>query len=114
MKTPKPTERLKREKKKGRIKGIWVIPGILNKMAIKRAVRKLLAGPAKEIIAESFRGFLRLKGSIITGLPQPIWNINKARVPIGSRWARGLRVSRPSIRGVGSPSLSAARAWANS
>ena len=31
-------------------------------------------------------------------------------VPNGSIWAKGFRVSRPAALGVGSPSLSAARA----
>jgi len=35
-------------------------------------------------------------------------------VPSGSRWARGFRVRRPWALGVGSPSLSAAKAWAAS
>jgi hypothetical protein len=35
-------------------------------------------------------------------------------VPNGSRWAIGFSVSLPWRRGVGSPSLSAAKAWANS
>lgn len=37
-----------------------------------------------------------------------------ARVPSGSRWERGLRLSLPVTRGVGSPSRSAAKACANS
>src|SRR5258706_15185363 len=35
-------------------------------------------------------------------------------VPKGSRWARGLSVSLPCKRGVGSPRRSAAKAWLNS
>lgn len=38
----------------------------------------------------------------------------RASVPIGSMWERGFRVSLPSALAVGSPSLSAAQAWANS
>ena len=35
-------------------------------------------------------------------------------VPRGSRWASGLRVTRPWLWGVRSPSLWAAKAWQNS
>lgn len=78
------------------------------------ASRILLAGPAREIRAMSVLGFLKLWGSKLTGLPQPKPKNNSIRVPIGSRWARGFRVTLFCDRGVGSPSLSAVRAWANS
>lgn len=67
-------------------------------------------GPAREIKAASLLGFFKLKGSIGTGLPQPKRKINKAKVPKGSRWARGFKVRRSLILGVGSPSLSATKA----
>lgn len=50
----------------------------------------------------------------MTGLPQPKPRKRRARVPSGSRCARGSRVRRPWARGVGSPSVSAALAWAYS
>ncbi len=64
---------------------------------------RLEAGPARLIRAASLRGLLRLKGSNWTGLPQPKRVMSIIRVPRGSRWATGFRVSLPWERGVGSP-----------
>ena len=50
----------------------------------------------------------------MTGLPQPKRAIKSMRVPMGSKWERGFRVSLPWERGVGSPRRSAAKACANS
>lgn len=74
----------------------------------------LETGPARAIKLVSFLGFLRLKMSNCTGLPQPNPKNRRVKVPRGSRWARGLRVNLPWDLGVGSPSLSATRACANS
>jgi len=75
---------------------------------------RLLVGPAKEMRAESFLGFLRLKGSKGTGFPQPKRKKTSMRVPMGSRWAKGLRLILPNNLAVGSPSLSDTQAWADS
>lgn len=47
-------------------------------------------------------------------MPQPILKTNKVKRPSGSICFSGFNVSRPYILAVGSPSLSATRAWANS
>ncbi len=78
------------------------------------AARIFAAGPASEMIAPSRRGFFRLYGSNWTGLPQPNRIRIRRIVPNGSRCARGLSVSLPCIRGVGSPRRSAVHAWENS
>lgn len=87
---------------------------ILHINAKMIAKRKLLRGPAREVIIISRLGWRKLKGSMGTGLAQPIVGIpvkalNKGRrmVPIGSAWANGFKVKRPNDLGVGSPSLSA-------
>ena len=74
------------------------------------AIVRLAKGPARETIISSRRGWRKLKGSIGTGLAQPMVGMpvkmlirGKIIVPKGSRWALGLRVSRPRDRGVGSP-----------
>src|SRR4030066_2202670 len=53
-------------------------------------------------------------GLIWTGLAQPKPTAISINEPIGSRCANGLSVRRPSVRGVGSPNLSAVQACANS
>ncbi len=114
LKIAKPTERIMVVRSRvGRI-GTCITPGKRRRELKMPAKTRLLAGPAKEIKAVSRRGSLRLKGSMGTGLPQPIWKIKRAKVPIGSRWAIGFKVSRSLTRGVGSPNLSATQAWANS
>lgn len=80
----------------------------------KAAKMRLLVGPARAIRAESRLGCLRLKGSKGTGLPQPKRKMRSIKVPIGSRCFRGLSEILPAREGVGSPSLSATRAWLNS
>jgi len=75
---------------------------------------KFEAGPARAIRAESRLGCLKLKGSKGTGLPQPNLKSTSMIEPTGSRWAMGFKVTLPWREGVGSPSLSAIKAWANS
>jgi len=50
-----------------------------------RARRMLLRGPAKEMMAISRRGWLRLEVMVSTGLPQPKPKKRRAREPRGSR-----------------------------
>lgn len=85
------------------------LPAPRKPATIERRVARmmLLAGPASAIKAVSRLGFLKLYGSNSTGLPQPKPTIRIKRVPRGSRWARGSRVTRPLARGVGSPRVSA-------
>lgn len=84
---------------------------VKERRRLRRRVRRmLLRGPAKEMMAMSRRGRLRLEAMVSTGLPQPKPKKRRAREPRGSRWAKGLRVRRPLERGLGSPSRSAARA----
>lgn len=78
------------------------------------ANNKFDIGPAKDIKAASLFGFFKLKGLKGTGLPQPNPMNNKSIVPIGSKWAFGLRVKRPISLAVLSPSLSATNACENS
>ena len=63
-------------------------------IAAADALIKFDAGPASPISIASRRGFFKLNGSNWTGRPQPNLNKININVPIGSRWARGLRVSR--------------------
>lgn len=118
-------KRLKKQSKKLAIAIIWkgkkrleVLGKNLEKREKKNPIRKLLRGPAKETFRIPFRGFLKKKGLTGTGFAQPIKgplprvaikrkNGTKT-VPIGSMWAKGLRVNLPSIFAVGSPSESAA------
>jgi len=92
---------------KGRAESLRMIDRRLAKI-------RLLVGPARAIRAESRLGWRRLKGSKGTGLPQPKRKTRSIKVPIGSRCLRGLREILPSRLAVGSPSLSAIKAWANS
>lgn len=69
---------------------------------------RLLAGPAKEIRAESRLGEAKLYGSTCTGFPHPNPKTKSRRVPIGSKCDKGFKVSLPLALAVGSPSLSAA------
>jgi len=64
----------------------------------------LAAGPAKPMMAVSRWGFLRLYGSNGEDFPQPKAPVKIIiRVPTGSEWARGFKVTRPRDLGVGSP-----------
>jgi hypothetical protein len=63
----------------------------------------------------------KLLGSYGVGLAQPrkgrevkICSRGRSSVPMGSMWATGLRVIRPSWSAVSSPSLWAIHAWADS
>lgn len=85
-----------------------------SRIALTVANRMLETGPATEISAASRLGLRRLYGSNGTGLPQPKRAMRIIIVPSGSRCANGFKVNRPMSRGVGSPSLSAVKAWANS
>ena len=67
-----------------------------------------------DTIISSVRGSLKLVGFTTTGLAQPNPPIIKAKDPMRSRCTKGFIVRRPIIRGVGSPSKSAALAWAYS
>ena len=71
----------------------------------------LLTGPAAATTAKSRRGDFRLRKSTGTGLAQPISgkpvvmaSSGNSSVPMGSMCATGFKVSRPSMRAVGSPS----------
>ena len=70
-------------------------------------ITRFEAGPAAEISTSACFGLRVRKGLIGTGFahPKPTKKINAE--PTGSRCARGLSVSRPIDRGVGSPSPSA-------
>lgn len=81
---------------------------ILKNRPARVARTRFEAGPARDIIAESRLGFSRLKGSNCTGLPQPKRTRKSIRVPRGSKCAKGFKVRRPWMRGVGSPRRSAA------
>lgn len=100
--------------KKDNIIRLLAIGGIFRTRLRMVARIRLLAGLAKEIKAESLLGFCRLYESTGTGLPQPNLVKRMAKVPKGSRWAIGFKVNLPFILGVGSPSLSAIKAWLNS
>lgn len=75
---------------------------------------RLEKGPAAATIALSITGLSKLRGLTITGLLQPNLKRIKNSAPIGSICFKGLSVSLPRFRGVGSPSLSADQAWAYS
>src|ERR1017187_679769 len=89
-----------------------------------RATTRFAAGPAMVTRTSSRRRRRKFDGLIMTGLPQPMkaklpWNtkmliMGMSSVPTGSMCARGLSVTRPSERGVSSPSRSATMAWPHS
>ena len=62
----------------------------------------------------SRRGFLKLRGSMMTGLAQPKRTRKSMMRPTGSMWAAGLSVRRPMSIGVLSPRATATRACAYS
>ncbi len=66
---------------------------------------KLDKGPANEIIAKSLLGLDKFKEFTGTGFAHPNPATNKSIVPIGSKCAKGLKVSLPDIFAVGSPNL---------
>lgn len=103
LKIARTTLRMIRGERIREIRGIREIGGIFKTKLARVARARLEAGPAKDIIAESRLGFCKLKGSNCTGFPQPKRTRKSIRVPSGSRWARGFRVRRPWMRGVGSP-----------
>ncbi len=54
---------------------------VFDMMAASMAVKRLDNGPAKEISILSFLGFFRLKGSNMTGLPQPKPTATRKKIP---------------------------------
>ncbi len=80
------------------------------------AMTKFDNGPARATRRRSREGLRKLKGLTGTGFAQPktkpvpvrIKNAGNRIVPIGSIWLIGFKLTRPSTRAVGSPSLSAA------
>ena len=94
-----------------------------NRRTVSNAKEKFDNGPAR-IIRRSFLFLVLGVGrEIRTGFPHPkiakpelkkIMMKGKSKVPTGSMWALGSRVTRPSFLGSGSPFLSAAKAWARS
>jgi hypothetical protein len=84
------------------------LPGmILANTPQKAAVKKLPVTPAIETKAISLDGFLKYLVSIGTGFAHPNLKSKSIRAPMGSKCARGLRVSRPALMAVGSPNLNA-------
>ena len=77
----------------------------------KNAETKLDAGPAKDTMMLSRRGFLKLYGFIGTGFPQPKWAKIKHNAPKISICASGFNVSLPWSFAVGSPNLLAVQPW---
>src|SRR5688572_26052561 len=89
--------------------------------AARHACSRLLIGPAAAMTMKSRRGSRRLFMLTGTGLAQPISGsplmaeiTGSSTVPIQSMWTSGFSETRPSIRAVGSPSLSAVQACAAS
>src|SRR3569623_1406828 len=85
------------------------------------AINKLEVGPAAAPKAISRLGWRRFSTVMGTGLAQPkitpparISTSGTSTVPMGSMCFKGLRVRRPSIIAVGSPSLRATQPWATS
>lgn len=81
---------------------------MINEVITARS--RLLIGPDKETMISSRLGCLKLKGSMGTGLAQPMvgtplkaLNRGSKSVPIGSMWAMGFKVNRPLDLEVGSP-----------
>lgn len=63
----------------------------------KAASSRLVSGPATAMITEARRvSILTLRGFHCTGLAQPNPASRISSAPIGSRWRRGLSVSRPA------------------
>ena len=67
------------------------------------AKMKLEMGPASEITAASRLGFFKLKGSKLTGFPQPKPKKSRNSSPMPSIWTNGFSFSLPASLGVGSP-----------
>ena len=86
----------------------------LRMMVNTMARSRFITTPASDTISSSRLLFLKLRGSISTGMPQPNPTKRRAMKPIGSMCAKGFSVTLPCSLGVGSPSLSATKAWANS
>src|SRR5579864_3899070 len=88
--------------------------GTLRSAPTTKASVTFASGPASATCSIPRRGLAKWRGLTGTGRAQPNLNTTKNSVPSRSRWTSGLRLSRPSARGVGSPSRSATKAWANS
>lgn len=88
------------------------ISNLISKAPIA-AIKKFVAGPARDTIAISFLPSLKLNPSTgtgfaapkITGEPDSIKIKGKAILIIGSIWGLGSRVNLPKSFAVGSPSL---------
>jgi len=78
------------------------------------ANNRFAAGPAKATFIISVLGFFRYRASTGTGFAYPKPIIRIINDPIGSRCANGFNVNLPDCFAVGSPSLYATQAWANS
>lgn len=85
------------------------------------AIKKFESGPAKETIALSLKGFLKLFGLTGTGFAQPIRNAplkndrnGKSNEPIGSICLTGFKEYLPCCSAVESPNFFAENACANS
>lgn len=98
-----------------RVRLIWIIYKNITSIRVGRfrnliksdktmARRRLLIGPAREILTSSHFDF-RLYGLTETGFPQPNPATKSIIVPIGSRWRNGFREILPSYFAVGSPNL---------
>ena len=81
----------------------------------------LLAGPAAAMYRKSCRGRFRFDGSTGTGFAHPMMGapavmatMGRSSVPIGSMCRTGFSETRPRRSAVGSPSLAADQACADS
>jgi hypothetical protein len=74
-----------------------------SRKALSIARMTFTTGPAMPTIAAPKRALRSLFGANGTGLPQPNPTMTSMKVPTGSRWDLGLRVSRPASLAVGSP-----------
>src|SRR5690348_265422 len=106
---------------------VEAVSAVIQATAIQMsAINRLAPGPAAATQAMPTRGCLKFCGVMGTGLAQPNRNVlpvmlfrissipGISTVPTGSMCLMGLRVRRPSIRAVGSPSLLAIQPWATS
>src|SRR3990172_2762529 len=84
-------------------------PSLRGRPAME-ATAKLDSGPAAAVRASAAFGLRVELGFTGTGLPQPKPTRNRRRVPPGSRWANGFKVTRPRLRGRRAPTSAVARA----
>src|SRR6266542_3128241 len=90
--------------------------GLVTRRAIaaRMATSTLDTGPARPTMAAPARRRRIRSGLNGVGRPQPKPPMIRKRVPSGSRWEAGLRVSRPCDLAVKSPCAVATAAWLNS